>query len=300
MKRTVITFLLLAVPVLAQTPSSMVVTTQWLAARLGQPNLAIVHVGLDRAQYDAGHIPGARFLALSQIVINRGQIANELPPVEQLKQALESIGIGDNTRVVIYGDYANLYAARLWWTLDYLGAASQAALLDGGLEQWREEKHPLSKDVPAPPHTTFTPRLHPQVLINMPAVADASWLATHVDHPSVTLIDARPPEQYSGADPGENISRPGHIPGAMNLYWVDLLESKDDPRLLPVPDLRKKFRDANASRGPLIVYCRSGIQSSYLYFVARFLGYDVAMYDGSFLEWSYSSANPVEKSTSKQ
>lgn len=300
MKRALIALFMFVVPVFAQTPSSMVVTAQWLAARLGQPDITIVHVGLDRAQYDAGHIPGARFLPLSQIVTNRGQVANELPPVEQLRRALESVGIGDNTRVVAYSDNANLFAARLWWTLDYLGAASQAALLDGSLEQWREERRPLTKDVPPPPHTTFTPRLHPQVLINMPAVADASWIATHVDHPSLTLIDARPPEQYSGADPGEDISRPGHIPGATNIYWVNVLEGKDDPRLLPVPDLRKIFRDANASRGPLIVYCRSGMQSSYLYFAARFLGYDVAMYDGSFLEWSYSSVNPVEKGTSKK
>ncbi len=300
MKRALIGFLLFAAPVFAQTPSSMVVTTQWLASRLGQPDLAIVHIGLDRSQYDAGHIPGARFLPLSQIVINRGQVANELPGVEQLKRTLESVGIGDNTRVVLYSNNANLYAARLWWTMDYLGAASQAALLDGSLEQWRDEKHPLSKDVPPAPHTTFTPRLRPQVLVNMPAVADASWLATHIDHPSLTLIDARPPEQYSGADPGEDISRPGHIPGAANLYWVNLLENKDDPRLLPVPDLRKLLRGAGASSGPLIVYCRSGMQSSYLYFVARFLGYDVAMYDGSFLEWSNSSVNPVEKGTSKK
>ena len=284
----------LAAPALAQTPSSMIVTTQWLAARLGQPDIVIVHVGIDRTQYDAGHIPGARFLPLSGIVVNHGRISNELPPVEQVKHVLESVGIGDSTRAVLYSDNANLYAARLWWTLDYLGAASQAALLDGSLEQWRDEKRPLSKDVPPQPHVTFTPRLRPEVLVNMPAVADASWIATHSEHPSITLIDARPPEQYSGSNPGEDITRPGHIPGARNLYWVDLLESKDDPRLLPVPDLRKKFRDAGASSGRLIVYCRSGMQSSFLYFMARFLGYDASMYDGSFLEWSYSSANAVE------
>lgn len=285
--------LMLAMPALAQS-SSMVVTTQWLAARLGQPDLAIVHVGLDRTQYDAGHIPGARFLAVPQIVVDHDNIANELPPVGQLKSVLESAGIGDKTRVVLYSDNANLYAARLWWTLDYLGVAGQAALLDGSLEQWREEKRPLTKDVPPTAHATLTPHLRPQVLVAMPAVADASWIATHTERPSMALLDARPPEQFSGAEPGENISRPGHIPGAKNLYWVNLIESKEDPRLLPLPDLRKIFRDTGVSSGPAIVYCRSGMQSSFLYFVLRFLGYDPTMYDGSFLEWSYSSANPVE------
>ena len=295
MNRVTVVLFILAASCLAQTPSSMVVTTQWLAARLGQPGLAIVHVGLDRTQYDAGHIPGARFLPVSEIVVDHGKITNELPPVEQLKRALESVGVSDDDRVVLYGDNANLYAARLWWTLDYLGAASQAALLDGSLEQWREEKRPLTKDVPPPRHGTFTPRLHPQVLATMSEVADASWIAKHVDHPAVTLLDARPPEQYSGAEPGEDISRPGHIPGAKNVYWVNLLESKEDPRLLPLPDLRKIFRSAGVSDGPVIVYCRSGMQSSYLYFVVRFLGYSATMFDGSFLEWSYSSDNPVEK-----
>ncbi len=299
MKRALLLALWFAAPALGQTPSSMVVTTQWLAARLGRPDIVIVHVGVDRTQYDAGHIPGARFLPLSEIVVNRDRIANELSPVEQLKRALESVGIGDNTRAVLYSDNANLYAARLWWTLDYLGASAQASLLDGSLEQWREEKRPLTKEAPAPAHANFTPKLRPQAAIDMAAVADASWIATHLEHPSIALIDARPPEQYSGADPGEDITRPGHIPGAKNLYWVDLLESKNDARLLPLPDLRKKFHAAGASNGPLIVYCRSGMQSSYVYFVARFLGYNAAMYDGSFLEWSYSSANPVEKGPAK-
>jgi thiosulfate/3-mercaptopyruvate sulfurtransferase len=289
--------LLLGLPALAQTPSSMVITTQWLAARLGQPDIVIVHVAPDRKQYDAAHLPGARFLALQDIVVMRDKLPNELPPVDQLKRAFESVGVGDNTRVVLYSENANLYAARAWWTLDYLGHAASAALLDGSLEKWQDEKRPTMKESPAPARAIFTPRLHPEVLVTMPVAADASWIARNVDPPSVTLIDARPPEQYSGAQPGENISRPGHIPGAMNIYWVDTLESKSDPRLLPIPDLRKLFHAAGVSNRSVVVYCRSGMQSSYVYFVARFLGYEASMYDGSFLEWSNSSANPVEKNS---
>jgi thiosulfate/3-mercaptopyruvate sulfurtransferase len=296
MKRFLILFLLCS-PALAQTPSSMVATTQWLAARLGQPDIVIVQVGSDRKQYDAAHIPGARFLALTDIVVTRDKLVSELPPVDQLKRAFESVGIGDNTRVVLYSDNANLYAARAWWTLDYLGHAASAALLDGSLEKWQEEKRPTATESTAPTRATFTPRLHPEVLVTMPVVADASWITKNVDPTSVTLIDARPPEQYSGAQPGEDISRPGHIPGAVNLYWVNTLESKSDPQLLPIPDLRKLFHDAGVSGRRVIVYCRSGMQSSYLYFVARFLGFEASMYDGSFLEWSNSSAHPIEKSS---
>ena len=281
----------------AQTPSSMVVTTQWLAARLGRPDLVIVYVSPDRKQYDAGHIPGARYLALGDIVDTSNKVANELPPVEKLKRAFESVGVGDSARVILYSDNANLYAARAWWTLDYLGHADIAALLDGSIEKWREEKHPVTTDVPGAGHATLTPHLHPEVLVTMPVVADASWITRNSSPRSITLVDARPAEQFTGEQAGENVTRPGHIPGAVNLYWVNTLEGKQDPQLLPIPDLRKLFRDAGVSGNRVITYCRSGMQSSYLYFVARFLGYDVSMYDGSYLDWSNSSNNPIEKGT---
>jgi thiosulfate/3-mercaptopyruvate sulfurtransferase len=127
----------------------------------------------------------------------------------------------------------------------------------------------------------------------MPRVADVVGSKST----KVTLVDARPAAQYSGEEAGENITRPGHIPGAVNLYWVDTLESKSDPQLLPIPELRKIFQRVGTSHR-LIVYCRSGMQSSFVYFVARFLGYDATMYDGSFLDWSNASTHPVEKGPS--
>src|SRR3954463_16353126 len=123
MKRVFTLLLFLGCVAEAQTMSSMVVTTQWLASRLGMPEIVVVEVGPDRQHYDAGHIPGARFLPLSEILATRNRVANELPAVAQLKRAFESVGVGDNTRVVLYSDNANLYAARAWWTLDYLGHA---------------------------------------------------------------------------------------------------------------------------------------------------------------------------------
>src|SRR5690349_18085683 len=126
--RRVLLFALIAVlPGLAQTPSSMVVTTHWLAARLGRPDIVIVHVARDRQGYDAGHIPGARLLLLNDIAPRRDGIANELAPVDQLKHAFEAVGVGDGVRVVLYGEEGNVFAARAWWTLDYLGHTADAA-----------------------------------------------------------------------------------------------------------------------------------------------------------------------------
>jgi thiosulfate/3-mercaptopyruvate sulfurtransferase len=226
--------------------------------------------------------------------VTRDGLANELAPIEQLKRAFESVGVADGSRVVLYSENANLYAARAWWTLDYLGHAADAALLDGSIEKWKDEKRPTTQEAPTPAQAKLTLRLHPEVLATRTEVAQASERAAHEKIPPATLIDARPPEQYSGAQAGEEITRPGHIPGAVNLYWVNTIESKEDPQLLPMPELRRIFRPAGNSNR-VIVYCRSGMQSSFVYFVAKFLGYDATMYDGSYLDWSNSSPYVVEK-----
>lgn len=270
----------------------MVVTTQWLAARLGRPDIVVVQVARERQGYDTGHIPGARLLLLKDIAVSRNGIANELPPVEQLRRAFEAVGIGDGVRVVLYSEEANLYAARAWWTLDYLGHAADAALLDGALDKWRTEGRSITTDLPSRRQAKLTPHVRPSVLATL---TDVERFVNARGTSDTRLIDARPPKQFSGEVAGEEISRPGHIPGAVNLYWVDLLESADDPQLLPIPDLRKKFRDAGASGRKLILYCRSGMQSSFDYFVARFLGFEASMYDGSYLEWSNSAGTSADK-----
>ncbi len=292
MRRLLRFAILLTLPACAQTPSSMVVTTQWLAARPGRPDIVVVQVARERQAYDAAHIPGARLLMLSDIAVTRGSIPNELASVDQLKRAFEAVGIADGKRVVLYSEEANLFAARAWWTLDYLGHAADAALLDGSIDKWRSEQRATTTEVPTQVGGTLTPHLKTSVLATM---ADVERVVKTTATSDTKLIDARPPEQFSGEVPGEDISRPGHIPQATNLYWVDLLESPDDPQLLPLPDLRKKFRQAGVSGRRLIVYCRSGMQSSMDYFVARFLGFDVSMYDASYFEWSNSSNNPIEQ-----
>ena len=289
------TLLMVAAAAFGQTPSSMVVTTEWLASRLDRPDIVIVQVARDRQEYDAGHLPGARLLLLNEIAVRRDGIPNELAPVEQLRRTFERVGVGDGNRVVLYSEEANLFATRAWWTLDYLGQAENAAVLDGSIEKWRAERRPVTIDVPAVKLAKFIPRTNSAVLASL---ADVEKLVSSHDGQRITLLDTRPPSQFSGEEPGEEITRPGHIPGAVNLYWGDLLESADDPQLLPLPELRKKFRDAGATGGRIIVYCRSGMQSSYVYFVARFLGYNASMYDGSFFEWSNRTSNSVVKEAS--
>src|SRR5581483_11021672 len=142
--------------------SDMLVTTNWLAQHLKDPKLVILHVSRDRKAYDDGHIPGARFLALSDIAVTREGILNELPPAAALKEVLERAGVSDDSRVILYGDSSVLPATRAYFTLDYLGHGDSAALLDGGLPKWTAESRPVEKDAPPARQGKLTPRPRPE------------------------------------------------------------------------------------------------------------------------------------------
>lgn len=261
----------------------LLVSTEWLAAHLGRPEIVVLHVTRDPASYRRGHIPGARPLLWDQFTVVRDGIPNELPPPEELARLFASLGVSEGTSVVLYGDAPGLVAARAWFTLDYLGYGEQAALLDGGLEKWRAEGRPLSQENEAP---AAPGRLAPQV--RACAVADFAFVRrlSEASDPGVLLLDTRPPEEYWGARAAGNSSRQGHIPGAVNFYWPNALTGLTIPLFKPPDELRKLFEQVGAAPGRrLVTYCGSGVQASLVYFLARYLGYDVALYDGSIAEW---------------
>ena len=265
----------------------MLVSTQWLAGHLTDSAVVILHVARERADYDAGHIPGARFLAVDRITVTRGKVSNELAPAEDLKEVFQSLGVGDRTRIVLYGERRGLWAARAWFTLDYLGHSDKAALLDGNIEKWQSENRPLTKEAPSITPATFSPHVQPGVLVTLPVVRDLSTDILNKTSPAVVLVDARPPEQYRGEENASDIPRAGRIPGAVSLYWMTAQQSKENPQLLPPAELRRLFQSAGIAPGSrLVSYCHSGVQAAYAYFIAKYLGYDAVLYDGSFQEWS--------------
>lgn len=268
----------------------LLVSTRELATRLNDGRTVVVHVGRDRASYDAGHVPGARFLPLSSIVTEVNGNPNELPPADQLEAAFEGVGVSDGSRVVLYGDLAGLAAARAFFTLDYLGK-TDVALLDGGLEQWRAEARPTETAAPQARRGQLTARPRPELVV------DADWVLARLENDStVVLIDARPPAEFTGQTPGDGVTRPGHIPGAHNIFWRTALVSETDLRLRSPEVLAASFTLAEAAqRDTVVVYCRTGVQASHAYFVARYLQRPVRMYDGSFIDWSRrGEAYPVE------
>lgn len=270
--------------------SEMLVSTDWLAQHLHDADLVILCLANSAVFCDQGRIPGARFVSLGSIAVTRDGVPNELPPLADLQRTFELAGVGDNSRVVLYGERYGLFAARAYFTLDYMGAADHAALLNGGLEKWKAEGRALGGEPARIQRAKLTVKAKPEILVdlnNMQVIAKSPPA-------SAAIIDARPADEFSGVKLSEEVSVAGHIPNASGLYWMRLLESPANPVLRPEAELRDLFKAAGADgRGKVVTYCRSGMQSSYDYFVARYLGFDAEMYDGSFYEWSRHSLPAV-------
>jgi thiosulfate/3-mercaptopyruvate sulfurtransferase len=273
----------------SEVSSQMLVSTEWLAEHLNDGDVLVLCIATP-SFYSRGHIPGAHLLALKDIAVTRDGVPNQLPSSQQLKKVFESAGASDLTRIILYGERSGLLAAHAYWALDYLGVADDAALLDGGLEKWQAEGRPLSQEPPEAVAGHLSLQLNPSVLVT---AADLEK-TLHEKPSSITLLDARPMKEFSGEKLSEDVSKAGHIPGARNLYWKRNLESAENPILLRDGELRAIYQELGASADrPLVTYCRTGMQSSFDYFVAKYLGYKVRMYPGSFLDWSRKDL-PVE------
>jgi thiosulfate/3-mercaptopyruvate sulfurtransferase len=266
--------------------SQMLVSTSWLEEHLDDKNLVVLYVARSRSEYDAGHIPGAHFLPLDELVEQHKDSLNDLRPIATLQSVFESLGIGDDTRVVLCGEGGGLLAARAYFTLDYLGHGDQVALLDGGMEKWTAEDRPTNHQPVHSRQAHFTPRIQSDVLITTARMREIAHQNVDGGSNDVVVLDARPPREFDGTVISEAVPKAGHLPGAQALYWKTLLEPGAVPALLDATQLREVFMRAGADPSKLIVtYCRTGMQSSFTYFVAKYLGYKAAMYDGSVYEW---------------
>jgi thiosulfate/3-mercaptopyruvate sulfurtransferase len=253
--------------------TEMLVSTTWLAEHLNDPNVVILHIGSDRAAYDAGHIPGARFLATKEF-IKSDPPGSELPAPDFLQKAFAAVGVTAKSRVILYAQDWQPMAARAWFTLDYMGHGDHAALLNGGFEKWMIEKREVSKETPAfvPTDPAALPlKLRPETLIARAEVAKLSA------ENAAAFLDARPLSRY----------RMGHIPGAESVFWEKMLVSDADPVLKAPEELRKLLAHAGAAPNRKnVAYCEVGLQASFAYFVTKYLGLDAVNYDGSFADWS--------------
>jgi thiosulfate/3-mercaptopyruvate sulfurtransferase len=276
--------------------SEMLVSTAWLEQHLNERDLIVLYIGRDRTQFDSGHIPGSRFVRLDELVEQHKDSLNELPSVADLQATFESLGMAQRSRVVLTDDAGGVLAARAYFTLDYLGLGDQAALLDGGVKSWKAESRNMSKEEPPIARAEFNPHVRSDILVSTSQMRQLS-LDAGSGASDYVLLDARPLAEYTGVVNSESISQAGHIAGSQSLYWKRLIRSDANPQLLDASDLRQQFEDAGARLGkPVVAYCRTGMQSSFTYFVAKYLGYRVSMYDGSVYEWVRADGNALVSS----
>jgi thiosulfate/3-mercaptopyruvate sulfurtransferase len=301
MKRLIAAAAMLAVvlaPVSAQvangsTRDKLVVTPAWLAQHLHDPNLVVLQIGSKEA-YDEGHIPGARYadwMELHTMSDRAEDLTLEMPPVAAIHDALESFGVSDNSRVVLYAsDGQWTQTTRVLLTFDYAGL-SNVSVLDGGLKGWTSGGQPLSKDTPVAKAGHLAP------LKTRPIVVDANFVASHEHAPRFAIVDARITPFYDGSRAGGKPPKAGHIPGALSAPFDAF--TTGDGSLKPAEEIAAIFAKAGVKPGDTVVgYCHIGQQATAMLFAARTLGHNVLLYDGSFEDWSRRDLpveNPKEK-----
>lgn len=283
-----------------QVAMDTLVSTEWLSRHLDDPDLVVldctVRVSMEedggyvvasgRAEYEAGHIPTAGFADLTgELRDSDSPLEYGLPTPEKLAAAMGALGVGDDSRVVLYDAGMSVWAARVWWMLRWIGF-ERAAILDGGLSAWKAEGRPLSTEPPDRTARTLTPDVRPEL------IADRDEVFAAIDDEAVRIIDVMPEAHYRGEM--SMYGRPGHIPTAVNRPVTTLLD--ESSRFRPHDELAAMHdgdRDLRA-----ITYCGGGIAASGSAFVMTRLGFDdVAVYIGSLQEWAGDPANPLEVET---
>ena len=274
-----------ALAVLAMTYAhpEQIVDTAWVAAHGSDANVRIVD--MRQSGYAEGHVPGAVYLAPIAIRDAKNPPTFLLTP-QAFEELMAKLGISDTTRVIAYDERGGIYAARLWWILNYFGH-SNVALMNGGWVKWSAERRPTSADAPAATAGKFTTKPQPRW------VATASDVVDAIDKPGVKIVDARTTAEIEGKDL-RGIKRGGFISSSIPVYWEDLL----DPQAKTFKSA-DELRQIYESRGivpsdEVIAYCQVGMRASVDLFALRLIGYDkLRNYYGAWEEWGNRDDLPI-------
>lgn len=280
---------------MAQDDPRVLVSTEWLAAHIKDPDLRILDAtyfmpGVERdarAEYVNAHIPGARFFDIDDVSDHRSDLPHMVPPVEKFMSRMRALGVGDGHQVVVYDTHGLFSAARVWWLFKLMGQ-NDVAVLDGGLPKWQAEGREIEDMEPIIRDRHMTVRRQNHLVKDVTQVASASKLGDY------TIIDARSAARFRGeVDEPRSGLRKGHIPNSRNVPFTDLIGS--DGTLLAPDAIRARFEAAGADLSkPAITTCGSGITAAVLSLALERIGKtDHSLYDGSWTEWGAFPTVPV-------
>ena len=244
-----------------------------------------------RPGWEEGHIPGS---ALADFMTDLSDPNNDLPlmmpPVDQFADAMSRYGVSADTRVILYDNFYNIWAARVWWMLRAVGF-DNAAVLNGGWQKWTQERRPVSTAPSTHRRGQFVAAPRPEIMASKQDVLDA------VETQSSCILNALTPEDHAGTGGMIQYPRPGRITSSVNVSFSDLIDQKTHA-YLPAAQLREKFAAVGATAAKrVITYCGAGIAASSDAFILTLLGMDdVAVYDGSLMEWAADMTLPMETS----
>ena len=272
------------------------VSTNWLEAHLKDPDLRIFDASWylpamnrdARAEYDQGHVPGARFFDIDEISDLRSEMPHMAPPPEKFISRMRAMGVGDGHQVVVYGGAGLFSAARVWWLFRLMGK-TDIAVLDGGYPKWQAEDRPTEDMPPVMRDRHITVSRQNHLVRDVTQVAAASKLGDH------EILDARPAGRFRGEDPEPRPGlRAGHIPGSKSVEVAEILN--DDGTMKSLDDLKMTFANAGVDLAkPAITTCGSGVTAAVINLALERIGHrQHSLYDGSWAEWGMYDGLKVE------